>query len=138
SYVKTISESNEGSTLKVGVAVNPDNKTYFENPFACAILNVENKDNYSWFVELIGDNIELPTDNVLTLMLDQHKGLNVAAKDIMPHAEHMQSARHIDEGSESIIVEFNLEQANKNIVRDYESYYDGVDEYNEEDTGIDR
>ncbi|GJY37347.1 pentatricopeptide repeat-containing protein [Tanacetum coccineum] len=44
------------------------------------------------------EDLELPTGNGLTLMSDQHKGLIEAVKDVMPHAEHRQCARHIYEG----------------------------------------
>ncbi|GKA69736.1 pentatricopeptide repeat-containing protein [Tanacetum coccineum] len=78
SYAKALVESNEGSTVKVGVTVNPDEKTYFDR--------------------FIGDDLELPNGIGLTLMFDQHKGLIEAFKDVMPLAEHRQCARHIYEG----------------------------------------
>nr|GEZ50070.1 pentatricopeptide repeat-containing protein [Tanacetum cinerariifolium] len=43
----------------------------------------ENKDNWSWFLELLGEDLEFPTGNGLTLMSDQHKGLIEAVKDKM-------------------------------------------------------
>ncbi|GJR80263.1 pentatricopeptide repeat-containing protein [Tanacetum coccineum] len=146
SYAKAILESNAGSTVRVGVTVNPDDQTYFDRFYVCfnglkegwkkgcrrvialdgcflkkpnvgeiltaigrdgnnhifpvawVVVNVENKDNWSWFLELLGEDLELPTGNGLTLMSDQHKGLIEAVKDVMPHAEHRQCARHIYEG----------------------------------------
>ena len=121
SYGKAILDSNVGSTVKLGVTVNPDEKTYFDRfyccfsalkkgfmlgcrpiialdgcflkkpnvgeiltaigrdgnnhifPIAWAIVNVENKDNWSWFLELLGEDIGMPNGNGLTLMSDQHK-----------------------------------------------------------------
>lgn len=35
SYAKELVDSNEGSTVKVGVTVNPDEKTYFERFYVC-------------------------------------------------------------------------------------------------------
>ncbi|GKF75093.1 hypothetical protein Tco_0224537, partial [Tanacetum coccineum] len=32
-------------------------------PVASAIVNVENKDNWSWFLELLGEDLDLPTGN---------------------------------------------------------------------------
>ncbi|GJZ22389.1 pentatricopeptide repeat-containing protein [Tanacetum coccineum] len=146
SYGKEILDSNDGSTVKLGVTVNPDDKTYFDRfyccfyalkkgfqlgcrpvialdgcflkkphvgeiltavgrdgnnhiyPIAWAVVNVENKDNWSWFLELLGEDIDMPTGNGLTLISDQHKGLIEAVKDVMPLAEHRQCARHIYEG----------------------------------------
>ncbi|GKE54998.1 pentatricopeptide repeat-containing protein [Tanacetum coccineum] len=147
SYGKEILDSNDGSTVKLGVTVNPDDKTYFDRfyccfyalkkgfqlgcrpvialdgcflkkphvgeilivvgrdgnnhiyPIAWAVVNVENKDNWSWFLELLGEDIDMPTGNGLTLISDQHKGLIEAIKDVMPLTGHIQCARHIYEGS---------------------------------------
>ncbi|GJQ96160.1 pentatricopeptide repeat-containing protein [Tanacetum coccineum] len=52
----------------------------------------------SWFLDLLGDDLDMPTGNGLTLMLNQHKGLLEAVKEVMPHAEHRQCARHIYKG----------------------------------------
>ncbi|GJY33860.1 pentatricopeptide repeat-containing protein [Tanacetum coccineum] len=146
SYGKEILDTNDVSTVKLGVTVNPDDKTYFDRfyccfyglkrgfqlgcrpvialdgcflkkpnvgeiitavgrdgnnhiyPIAWAIVNVENKDNWSWFLELLGEDIDMPIGNGLTLILDQHKGFIEAVKDVMPLAEHRQCARHIYEG----------------------------------------
>ncbi|GKA04612.1 pentatricopeptide repeat-containing protein [Tanacetum coccineum] len=117
SYGKAILESNHGSTVKVGVTVNPYPKTYFDRFYVCfkgetltaigrdgnnhifpvawAIVNVENKDNWSWFLDLLGDDLDMPTGNGLTLISDQHKSI---VKDVMPHVEHRQYAWHIYEG----------------------------------------
>ncbi|GJX69214.1 pentatricopeptide repeat-containing protein, partial [Tanacetum coccineum] len=67
-------------------------------PVAWAVVNVENKDNWSWFPDLLEDDLDMPTGNGLTLISDQHKGLIQAVKDVMPHAEHKQCAQHIYEG----------------------------------------
>lgn len=40
-------------------------------PIAWAVVNVENKDNWAWFLELLGDDLEMPTGQGLTLMSDQ-------------------------------------------------------------------
>ncbi|GJW15284.1 pentatricopeptide repeat-containing protein, partial [Tanacetum coccineum] len=100
SYAKEIVESNVGSTVKVSVAVNPvgrdgNNQIY---PVAWAIVTVENKDNWSWFLFLLGDDLDLPTGCGLTLISDQHKGLIEAVKEVMPYAKHRQCTRHIYEG----------------------------------------
>ncbi|GKC87733.1 pentatricopeptide repeat-containing protein [Tanacetum coccineum] len=42
-------------------------------PVAWDVVNVENKDNWSWFLELLREDLELPAGNGLTLMSDQHK-----------------------------------------------------------------
>ena len=42
-------------------------------PVAWAVVTVENKDNWSWFLELLGDDLEIPNGFGLTIMSDQHK-----------------------------------------------------------------
>ena len=42
-------------------------------PVAWAMVNVENKDNWSWFLELLRDDLGMSTDNGLTLISNQHK-----------------------------------------------------------------
>ncbi|GJZ35123.1 multidrug resistance-associated protein 5 [Tanacetum coccineum] len=64
---------------------------------AWAVVNVENKDNWSWFFELLEEDLGCSRGNGLTLMSDQHKGLIEVVKDVMPNAEHRQCARHINE-----------------------------------------
>nr|GEV44262.1 hypothetical protein [Tanacetum cinerariifolium] len=86
------------STVKLGVMVNPNDKTYFDRFYVCLnglkkVVNVENKDNWSWFLELLGDDIDFPTGNGLTLMSYQHKGLIEAVKEDMPYTEHRQSSK---------------------------------------------
>nr|GEX42893.1 pentatricopeptide repeat-containing protein [Tanacetum cinerariifolium] len=120
SYGKALHESNEGSTVKIGVTVNPDAKTYFDRFYVCfqrlkegwklgcrkiialdgcflkkpnfrelltvvgrdgnnhiflvawAVVTIENKDNWSWFLELLADDLEISNGFGLTLMSDQH------------------------------------------------------------------
>ncbi|XP_023760232.1 uncharacterized protein LOC111908649 [Lactuca sativa] len=141
-YGNEVLRSNLGSTVEIGVNVNPDAK-YFKRiyiclkalkegwlkgcrkvidldgcflkgkvkgellaaigrdgnnqiyPIAWAVVNVENKDNWKWFIELLQSDIETVQGNGLTLISDQHKGLLEAVKEVMPYAEHRQCARHI-------------------------------------------
>lgn len=65
---------------------------------AWAVVNVENKDNWSWFLELLEEDLGKVKGQGLTLISDQHKGLIEAMKLVMPYVEHRQCARHIYEG----------------------------------------
>nr|GEV68009.1 pentatricopeptide repeat-containing protein [Tanacetum cinerariifolium] len=67
-------------------------------PVASSVVTVENKDNWSWFLDLLADDFEVPNGNGLTFISDQHKGLIDAVKEIIPLVEHHQCARHIYEG----------------------------------------
>ncbi|KAJ9553440.1 hypothetical protein OSB04_017485 [Centaurea solstitialis] len=144
-YGDELLRSNPGSTVKLDVTVNPDEKNYFDRIYVClhglkegwkrgcrrvialdgcflkgacggelltaigrdgnnhifpvawAVVNVENKDNWTWFINLVGEDLDIVNGEGLTLISDQHKGLVQAVKDIMPNAEHRQCARHIYE-----------------------------------------
>ncbi|GJW74744.1 pentatricopeptide repeat-containing protein [Tanacetum coccineum] len=67
-------------------------------PIAWGIVNVENKDNWSWFLELLGADLDMPTGQGLTLMSDQHKGLIEVVKKVMQDAEHMQGCEAVENG----------------------------------------
>ncbi|GJW56831.1 transposase, MuDR, plant [Tanacetum coccineum] len=62
---------------------------------AWVVVSVENKDNWSWFMELLINDLGLVSGEGLTIISDQHKGIIEAAKQVMPLAEHRQCARHI-------------------------------------------
>nr|KAJ0199436.1 hypothetical protein LSAT_V11C600338640 [Lactuca sativa] len=64
-------------------------------PIAWAVVNVENKQNWKWFLELLIDDQHLNLGNGFSLMSEQHKGLIEAAKELLPYVEHRQCARHI-------------------------------------------
>ncbi|GJZ81062.1 pentatricopeptide repeat-containing protein [Tanacetum coccineum] len=138
SYAKALADSNEVSTVKVGVTVNPDEKTYFDRFYVCfkglkegwkmgcqriIALDVEDQENWSWFLDLVADDLKLPNGNGLTIMSDQHNvkvnvaknrpmqpcnrrfqatqpytlGLIEAVKEVMPLSKHQQCARYIYE-----------------------------------------
>ncbi|KAD5508165.1 hypothetical protein E3N88_15868 [Mikania micrantha] len=64
-------------------------------PLAWAVVSVENKENWMWFLDLLRDDIEIKDGFGLTLISDQHKGIIEAVKDVFPYAEHRQCTRHI-------------------------------------------
>ncbi|GJZ77422.1 multidrug resistance-associated protein 5, partial [Tanacetum coccineum] len=64
-------------------------------PVASAVVNVENKENWSWFLELLEEDLGYSSGNRLTFMSDQHKGLIEVVTAGMPNVEHRQCARHI-------------------------------------------
>nr|GEX51023.1 damaged DNA binding 2 [Tanacetum cinerariifolium] len=64
SYGKSILDSNPGSIVKLGMTMNPDVKTYFDRdgnnhiyPMVWAVVNVENKDNWTWILELLEEDL---------------------------------------------------------------------------------
>ncbi|GKC01390.1 multidrug resistance-associated protein 5 [Tanacetum coccineum] len=67
-------------------------KAWCRKIIALEVVNVENKDNWTWFLELLEQDLGSSRGNGLTLMSDQHKGLIEVVKDVMPNAEHRQCA----------------------------------------------
>ncbi|XP_076944474.1 uncharacterized protein LOC143615149 [Bidens hawaiensis] len=64
-------------------------------PLAWAIVSVENKENCTWFLNLLRDDIEMEGGHGLTLISDQHKRIIETVKDVFSNAEHKQCTRHI-------------------------------------------
>nr|KAJ0220123.1 hypothetical protein LSAT_V11C200099760 [Lactuca sativa] len=65
-------------------------------PIACAVVNVENKNTWKWFLENLMEYIdEGGNGNGITLMLDGHKGIMEVVKERCPEVEHRLCARHI-------------------------------------------
>ncbi|XP_023758503.1 uncharacterized protein LOC111906948 [Lactuca sativa] len=62
---------------------------------AWAVVSVEIKQNWKWFLELLIDDLNLNLGNGFSLMSDQHKGLIEAVKELFPYVDHRQCARHI-------------------------------------------
>nr|GEX77001.1 hypothetical protein [Tanacetum cinerariifolium] len=88
SYGKAILDLIHGFQLGCMPVIGSDGNNHIY-PIAWAIVNVENKDIWSWFLQLFGEEIDMPTENGLTLISDQHRvWLIEAVKDVMPLAEH--------------------------------------------------
>ncbi|GJV06440.1 hypothetical protein Tco_1344096 [Tanacetum coccineum] len=64
-------------------------------PIAWAVVNIENNDNWQWFLACICEDLMLGQGAYLTIISDGHKGLMEAVRTMLPYAEHRQCARHI-------------------------------------------
>ncbi|CAI9284709.1 unnamed protein product [Lactuca saligna] len=64
-------------------------------PIAWAVVNVKNKENWTWFLQLLVDDLGVEDGRGLVVISDQHKGILESVKAILPHVEHRQCARHI-------------------------------------------
>nr|KAJ0188265.1 hypothetical protein LSAT_V11C900484780 [Lactuca sativa] len=64
-------------------------------PLAWAVVCVENKETWKWFIDLLMEDINGGLGARITLLSDGHKGLLQAVKERCPEAEHRQCARHI-------------------------------------------
>nr|KAJ0190736.1 hypothetical protein LSAT_V11C800440920 [Lactuca sativa] len=66
-------------------------------PLAYAIVETENMSSWKWFLECLGDDLELYSNSNFTFMSDRQKGLLPAIAQLYPQAEHRFCLRHIYE-----------------------------------------
>ncbi|XP_024167940.1 uncharacterized protein LOC112174404 isoform X2 [Rosa chinensis] len=78
--------------LLTAVGIDGNNGMY---PIAFAIVEKENKEAWTWFVEFLKQDLELNNGYSYTFISDKQKGLLDAVKDVMPNAEHRHCARHL-------------------------------------------
>nr|KAJ0198726.1 hypothetical protein LSAT_V11C600327810 [Lactuca sativa] len=78
--------------LLTAIGRDANNQVYL---IAWAVVDVENKNNWKWFLDLVNDDLGLQGGKGVCVISDQHKGLVEASKDILPYVEHRQCARHI-------------------------------------------
>ncbi|XP_056161003.1 uncharacterized protein LOC130135563 [Syzygium oleosum] len=64
-------------------------------PIAWAVVKVESKDTWSWFLKNIMADLEITNGEGWAFMSNQQKGLVPALAELMPYAEHKMCARHI-------------------------------------------
>ncbi|KAK9070482.1 hypothetical protein SSX86_010884 [Deinandra increscens subsp. villosa] len=76
------------------VGIDNNNGIY---PVAIAIVEAENLSSWSWFLECLGDDLELGTYSNFTFVSDRQKGILPAIAKLFPCAEHRYCLRHIHE-----------------------------------------
>ncbi|GKA01636.1 hypothetical protein Tco_0674301 [Tanacetum coccineum] len=109
SYGKAILDSNHGSTIKLGVTVNPDGKTYFDRFYVCFARLADGwKAGCRKIIALDGCFLKRHNQGEILTIIGRDGnnhiylvawavGLIEAVKDVMPNAKHRQCARHIYE-----------------------------------------
>nr|GEU88694.1 hypothetical protein [Tanacetum cinerariifolium] len=85
------SKTIHGQILTV-VGVDPNNETY---TVAYVIVESETKDSWSWFLECLGDYLDLNRRSNFTFVSDRQKGIIPALASIFPSAEHRFCFKHI-------------------------------------------
>ncbi|XP_071727000.1 uncharacterized protein [Rutidosis leptorrhynchoides] len=66
-------------------------------PVAYAVVEQENYNSWSWFLDCLGRDLDLDTNSNFTFISDRQKGLSQAILRIFPCAEHRYCVRHIHE-----------------------------------------
>lgn len=70
---------------------------HFIYPVAYAIVEAENKDSWTWFLQCLGHDLDLQTNSSFTFIShnDTRKGIIQALATVFPSAEHKYCLRHI-------------------------------------------
>ncbi|XP_020885239.1 uncharacterized protein LOC9314956 [Arabidopsis lyrata subsp. lyrata] len=86
-----LKHSMKGMMLTV-VGTDPNNQIF---PIAWAVVDCENNPNWEWFVRKLKEDLDLGSDENLTLISNMHRGLIHGVATELPMAEHRACARHI-------------------------------------------
>nr|GFA82978.1 transposase, mutator type [Tanacetum cinerariifolium] len=78
--------------ILTAVGVDPNYGIY---PLAYAIVESENKQAWLWFLDCLGDDLELFKNSNFTFVTDRQKGLIPALEETFPVAEHRYCLKHI-------------------------------------------
>ncbi|XP_076959322.1 uncharacterized protein LOC143635351 [Bidens hawaiensis] len=68
---------------------------------AYALVEAETKDSWIWFLECLGDDLDLYANSNFTFISDRQKGIIPALEDVFSRAEHRFCLRHIQENMKS-------------------------------------
>ncbi|GJZ91172.1 mutator type transposase [Tanacetum coccineum] len=78
--------------ILTAVGVDPNNGIY---PLAYAVVESESKDSWKWFLDCLGDDLELFRNSNFTFISDRQKGVIPAIAENFPNAEHRFCLKHI-------------------------------------------
>ncbi|XP_074305871.1 uncharacterized protein LOC141641092 [Silene latifolia] len=81
-----------GGQLLVAVGRVGNNQMF---PIAWAVVDVENTESWSWFLQLLAEDLQTSDGAGYTVMSDQQKGLLKAVAEMWPQAEQRVCARHV-------------------------------------------
>ncbi|XP_057775820.1 uncharacterized protein LOC130994774 [Salvia miltiorrhiza] len=80
-----------GGILLCAVSKDGNNQMY---PLAWAVVEVENEENWKWFIERLMEQLGTEQGGGYTFISDQQKGLTKSLADLAPMVEHRNCARH--------------------------------------------
>ncbi|KAK9053605.1 hypothetical protein SSX86_024679 [Deinandra increscens subsp. villosa] len=81
------------------VGIDNNNGIY---PVAIAIVEAETLSSWTWFLELLGDDLEIGRNSNFTFVSDRQKGILPAIANLFPCSEHRYCLRHIHENMKEI------------------------------------
>ncbi|KAK8692058.1 hypothetical protein V6N13_075540 [Hibiscus sabdariffa] len=87
-----IPEGYYGGTFLAAVVVDANDSIY---PIAYAVVEAENQSSWSWFLSLLGTDLEIGSMDNITILSDKQKGLIEAISEVFICAEHRTCVRHL-------------------------------------------
>ncbi|GJR68056.1 retrovirus-related pol polyprotein from transposon TNT 1-94 [Tanacetum coccineum] len=125
SLLKTIS-CEEKTKTKRQIGVDPNNGIY---PLAYAIVESENN-SWKWFLDCLGDDLELFRNSNITFISDRTKGVIPATAEIFPSAEHRFCLKHIyDNMKEGVGIKRPLDDLRVTAAKVSMSFEDRMEQY---------
>ncbi|XP_010451589.1 PREDICTED: uncharacterized protein LOC104733732 [Camelina sativa] len=101
-YKDAILETNPNSTVELETIIGDDGSELFRRdtnnglyPIAWAVVDVEDEENWTWFLSKLKDDFHLQEGQGFTVISDRQKGLINAVNRVLPYVEHRMCARHI-------------------------------------------
>ncbi|GKV49214.1 hypothetical protein SLEP1_g55976 [Rubroshorea leprosula] len=64
-------------------------------PIAYAVVESENNDSWTWFMQRLASDLELGTGQGYTMISDRHPGIICAKAEVLPLINHRYCARHL-------------------------------------------
>jgi hypothetical protein len=78
--------------LLTAVGMDPNNGIF---PVAYALVEAETTNSWCWFLEILGEDLDLQVNSNFTFISDRQKGIIPAITKLYPSAEHRYCLRHI-------------------------------------------
>ncbi|KAG7582712.1 Transposase MuDR plant [Arabidopsis suecica] len=88
-------------------------------PLAWAVVEIENDDNWDWFMRLLSTSLGLEDGRDMAVISDKQSGLVKAIHNILPQAEHRQCAKHIMDNWKRDSHDMELQRMFWRIARSY-------------------
>lgn len=81
-----------GGIILTAVGIDANNQIY---PFAYAVVGKEKYKTWHWFLQLLGEDLNIQNSGTYTFMSDKQKGLVESVRNLYPNAEHRFCVRHL-------------------------------------------
>ncbi|XP_039135796.1 uncharacterized protein LOC120273231 [Dioscorea cayenensis subsp. rotundata] len=81
-----------GGQLLSAVGIDANDCIY---PIAWAVVSKENKENWTWFLQILAQDLMINNSHQWAFMTDRQKGLIPAIAELFPMCEHRYCVRHI-------------------------------------------